>query len=309
MSLFPPTANAAENPIETIVPPRERDLGGQRIQRILPFRERRTVGPFIFLDQFGPLEILHERALEVPPHPHIGLATVTYLFSGALRHRDSLGSVQLIRPSEVNWMTAGRGIVHSERTSDAGNPLGTTLRGVQTWVALPRADEEREPQFAHHGAAELPEMAADGVWLKLILGDLLGQRSPVVTCGEPFYAECRLEPGARFAFPAHAVEESSACVVAGELLVNGERFTPGTLVVFNPRAEILLSADVPTRLMLLGGARLDGPRHIWWNFVSSSLERIEAAKADWQAARFAPVPGEVEFVSLPSWPPAPSPAR
>lgn len=290
--------DAAEK-IETIIPPRVRALGGHEVRRVLPSRLRRTVGPFIFLDQFGPLELVGARALEVPPHPHIGLATVTYLFSGAMTHRDSLGSVQVIRPGEVNLMAAGRGVVHSERTSDAGNPDGATLSGVQTWVALPRANEEMAPTFAHHGAAELPEIEGDGAWVKVILGSLFGRRSAVIAFGELAYAECRLEVGARLSAPTAEMEECGACVVSGRMLVDGQSFTPGMLAVFKPGAEVTISADAPTRLMLVGGARLDGPRHVWWNFVASSKDRIEAAKADWRAGRFAKVPGDDDFVPLP----------
>jgi hypothetical protein len=257
------------------------------------------VGPFIFLDQFGPLELIDGRSLEVAPHPHIGLATVTYLFSGMMMHRDSLGSVQPIRPGEVNWMTAGRGIVHSERTSNAGNPQGAILSGVQTWVALPKAYEETDPVFAHHGIDELPEIDSDGVKARVILGSLFGLRSPVVTLGEPVYADCRLDPGALLDMPTNEMEECGACVISGRLLIGEQSFTPGMMVAFKPGAQATATTDEPTRVMLVGGARVDGARYIWWNFVSSSMERIEAAKADWREMRFPHVAGDPDFISLP----------
>lgn len=287
------------NAIQTIIPPRVRNLGGHEVRRVLPFRERRMVGPFIFLDQFGPLELIDGRSLEVAPHPHVGLATVTYLFSGTMMHRDSLGSVQPIRPGEVNWMTAGRGIVHSERTSDAGNPQGAILYGVQTWVALPKAYEETDPAFAHHGINELPEIDGDGISARVILGSLFGRRSPVVTLGEPVYADCRLDPGTRLEMPTNEMEECGACVISGRLLIGEQQFTPGTMVVFKPGAQVTATTDEPTRVMLVGGARVDGTRYIWWNFVSSSMERIEAAKADWRDHKFPGVPSDNGYVPLP----------
>jgi redox-sensitive bicupin YhaK (pirin superfamily) len=216
-----------------------------------------------------------------------------------MMHRDSIGSVQLIRPGDVNWMTAGRGIVHSERTSNAGNPQGSILSGVQTWVALPKTDEETDPAFAHHGIDELPEIDGDGVRARVLLGSLFGRRSPVVTLGEPAYADCRLDPGARLDMPTNEMEECGACVISGKLLIGKQSFTPGTMVVFKPGAEVVATTDKPTRLMLVGGARVDGPRYIWWNFVSSSMERIEAAKADWRNRIFPGVLGDDEFIPLP----------
>jgi redox-sensitive bicupin YhaK (pirin superfamily) len=285
--------------IELIIPPRIRDLGGFEVLRILPFRERRMVGPFIFLDQFGPLELIHGRPLEVAPHPHIGLATVTYLLSGMMMHRDSLGSVQLIRPGEVNWMTAGRGIVHSERTSAVQDQDGGMLFGVQTWVALPTADEEIDPTFAHHGPEELPEMEGEGIWARVILGNVFARRSPVRTLGDPVYADCHLDPGAKLRAPAREMEECGVCVISGSLLIEEQPFSPGTMVVFKPGAEPLMSSDVSTRILLLGGARITDPRYIWWNFVSSSKDRIEAAKNDWRERRFAGVPGDDGYIPLP----------
>ena len=286
------------SPIENVIVPRRRDVGGFDVMRALPSAERRAVGPFVFFDQFGPLQLIQGRSLEVRPHPHIGLATVTYLFAGKIMHRDSLGTVQPIQPGEVNWMTAGHGIVHSERTSDAGNPPGAELFGIQTWVALPKSHEEIEPAFAHHARVELPEVAGNGFWGRIILGSCFGRSSPVATFADPVYVDCRLDAGSRLLLPAE-IEERAVSTVSGELQVGKQRFAPGTLAVFTPSAEVVLTADVATQFILIGGPRLDGPRIVWWNFVSSSQERIEAAKADWRAGRFASVPGDKEFIPLP----------
>jgi redox-sensitive bicupin YhaK (pirin superfamily) len=286
------------SPIESVIVPRRRDVGGFDVMRALPSAERRAVGPFVFFDQFGPLQLIQGRSLEVRPHPHIGLATVTYLLAGKIMHRDSLGTVQPIQPGEVNWMTAGHGIVHSERTSDAGNPPGAELFGIQTWVALPKSHEEIEPAFAHHARVELPEVAGNGFWGRIILGSCFGRSSPVATFADPVYVDCRLDAGSRLLLPAE-IEERAVSTVSGELQVGKQRFAPGTLAVCTPRAEVVLTADVATQFILIGGPRLDGPRIVWWNFVSSSQERIEAAKADWRAGRFAPVPGDKEFIPLP----------
>lgn len=286
------------SPIETVIVPHRRDVGGFDVMRALPSAECRSVGPFVFFDQFGPLQLIDGRSLEVRPHPHIGLATVTYLFAGKIMHRDSLGTVQPIEPGEVNWMTAGRGIVHSERTSDAGNPAGTELFGIQTWVALPKAREEMEPAFAHHACAELPEMEGEGVWSRIVLGNSLGRSSPVVTYGDPVYVDCRLDRGARVSLPVE-IEERAVSIISGGLQIGDRRFSAGTLIVLTPKAEIVLNANSAARFVLIGGPKLDGPRIVWWNFVSSSPERIEAAKANWRFGRFATVPGDHEFIPLP----------
>jgi redox-sensitive bicupin YhaK (pirin superfamily) len=250
--------------------------------------------------QMGPEILGAGRGLDVAPHPHIGLATVTYLFEGELLHRDSLGTVALIRPGEVNWMTAGRGIAHSERTPPEARRTGAPLYGIQSWVALPRKHEETEPDFAHHGAGELPTVEGEGKRVRVIAGALYGARSPVQTLSEMFYADAALEPGARISVPSEQ-EERAAYVVAGSVALAGEdeSFAAGQLVVFRPGAEIVLDARTSARLMLLGGEASDGPRHIWWNFVSSSRERIEQAKEDWRERRFAPVPEETECIPLP----------
>lgn len=287
--------------VETVIETRARDLvDGFKVRRALPSRQRRMVGPFIFLDQMGP-EILSEgRGLDVAPHPHIGLATVTYLFAGELLHRDSLGSVQPIRPGELNWMTAGRGIAHSERTPQEMRTTGGELFGIQSWVALPTQYEENEPAFAHHGANELPIMEDHGKRVRLICGSLYGARSPVRLLSDMFYAEVVLEGGARIEVPKEH-EERAAYVVEGsiEISQDGEPFHAGQLIVFKPGSEIILHPTASARVMLLGGEPLEGRRHIWWNFVSSSPERIEQAKDDWKSGRFSPVPDETEFIPLP----------
>jgi redox-sensitive bicupin YhaK (pirin superfamily) len=289
--------------LETVIVTRLRDLvDGFKVRRVLPAPRRRMVGPFIFLDQMGPEVLSAGRGLDVAPHPHIGLATVTYLFDGELMHRDSLGTIQMITPGEVNWMTAGSGIAHSERTPPEKRLTGSSLFGIQSWVALPEQFEETEPGFAHHGSDELPLVEGEGKRVRLIAGSLYGASSPVQTLSEMFYADVELTQGARLFVPADH-EERAAYVVEGgvELLKDGGKFGAGQLLVFKPGAEITLAAHETshTRLILLGGEPMDGQRHIWWNFVSSSSERIEQAKSDWKAGRFAPVPQETEFIPLP----------
>jgi len=280
--------------LKNVIIPQRRDLGGFEVQRALPTRECRAVGSFVFFDQFGPLKLTQGRSVEVRPHPHIGLAAITYLFAGTIVHRDSLGTVQPIRPGEVNWMTAGRGIVHSERTSNAGNSPGAELFGVQTWIALPRPEEDAEPAFAHHRCQELPEIDGEGIWSRVILGAVFGRRSPVVAFGNPIYVDCRLKEGRRMALPV-TVEERGIFVVSGRLDIAGRCLDSGTLALFTPGKEVVVQADIAAQFMVFGGARLDGRRHVWWNFVSSSKERIEAAKRDWREGRF----GDHEFIPLP----------
>ena len=294
--------------VETLITTRARDLvDGFKVRRALPSARRRMVGPFIFLDQMGPEVLGAGRGLDVAPHPHIGLATVTYLFAGELLHRDSLGTVQVIRPGEVNWMTAGSGIAHSERTPPRLRSTESDLFGIQSWVALPLGEEEGAPAFAHHDAGELPVVEGEGKRARLIAGSLYGARSPVRTLSEMFYADVELDRGARLPVPADH-EERAAYVVAGEVALEGEgeTFGAGQLMVFKPGAEITLAAadSSAARLMLLGGEPLGGRRHIWWNFVSSSPERIEQAKGDWKSGRFAPVPEETESIPLPESGPA-----
>ena len=293
----------ATTTVETVIETRARDLvDGFKVRRALPSRQRRMVGPFIFLDQMGPEILSGGQGLDVAPHPHIGLATVTYLFAGELLHRDGLGVVQPIRPGEINWMTAGGGIAHSERTPPAVRRAGAKLFGIQSWVAVPTRYEEIEPTFVHHGAGELPLIDGEGKRVRLICGSLYGARSPVKTFSEMFYADITLEQGARLPLPSEH-EERAAYVVEGSVRLNSEHviFDAGQLLVFKPgeQIDITTGASDSARLMLLGGEPLDGKRHIWWNFVSSSRERIEQAKEDWREGRFAPVPEETEFIPLP----------
>jgi redox-sensitive bicupin YhaK (pirin superfamily) len=285
--------------VDTIIVPRMRDLGGFSVQRVLPSAERQMIGPFILLDQAGPTELLVTEKFDVRPHPHIGLATVTYLFGGTIVHRDSLGSEQPILPGDVNWMTAGRGIAHSERARKEDRNRRCAFSGLQTWVALPERHEEAAPTFAHRDKAELPVVVGDGATVRLVVGSLYGAEAPVETFSEMFYADVTLEAGARLPIDA-THEERAAWLMQGTVEVGGETFEPGRLLVFRPGDALMLRAVTPARLMLLGGEPMDGPRHIWWNFVSSSKERIEAAKADWRDGRFDKIFGdEEEFIPLP----------
>jgi len=299
------TPTPGQTGIETVVVPRASDLGGGfTVMRALPSAQRRMVGPFVFLDQMGPVQLAPDTGLDVRPHPHIGLATVTYLFDGEILHRDSLGSVQPIRAGELNWMTAGRGIVHSERTPDELRPAGPHVTGLQAWVGLPARDEEIDPAFVHHGVAELPVLDDTGLSIRVIAGDAFGARSPVATRSPLFYVDVTLAPGARLQVPAEH-EERAAYIVAGEIEVDGASHPAGRLLVLRRGADVVVTATLATRLMLLGGEPLDGPRFVWWNFVSSSRERIEQAKAEWRAGRFGAVPGETEFIPLPEDRPPP----
>ncbi|MCY1044405.1 pirin family protein [Corallococcus sp. bb12-1] len=292
--------------LETLIVPRVRDLGdGFTVRRALPSARRRMVGPFIFLDQMGPADFNSGHGLDVRPHPHIGLSTVTYLFEGEVLHRDSLGVVQSIRPGAVNWMTAGKGIAHSERTGPETRAAGSRLFGIQAWLALPHQHEETEPSFVHHPQDTLPSGQDDGVRLNVIAGAMHGLKSPVRTHSDLFYAEARLDADARFKLPAEH-EERGLYLVEGTVDVEGTRFQAGELLVFKPGSEILLKSEGPARMMLLGGEPMDGPRYLFWNFVSSSKERLEVAKSDWKEGRFAQVPQETEFIPLPpDDPPAP----
>ncbi len=303
MSFFPAEDPAqgdalACNAIEQLIVPRSSDLGGFQVRRALPSTQRRMVGPFIFLDEMGPAAFRSGQGLDVRPHPHIGLATVTYLFAGEIMHRDSLGSAMAIRPGEVNWMTAGRGIVHSERTALERRHEGEMLHGLQCWVALPAAQEETAPEFIHHDADELPVEASEGKTVRIVAGSLYGKASPLATLSHTVFADAGLAAGASLPVDAEA-EERAIYLVSGEVEILGDHFTAGQLLVFRPGDRITATAVAPTRLAILGGAAMDGPRHIWWNFVSSRRERIEAAKADWETGRFAPVPGDRDIMALP----------
>jgi len=289
--------------VELIYPAPVRDLGdGFAVRRALPSAHRRMVGPFIFVDQMGPASFRGGEGLDVRPHPHIGLATISYLIEGEMLHRDSLGSVQTIRPGEVNLMTAGSGIVHSERTGPEVRASGGPLFGLQTWIALPTAHEEMDPTFAHHGADELPHIADAGTDFTLIVGSGGGLTSPVKVLSDMVYAQILLAPGARYQVSTEHVERA-IYVVEGAVEIVGQTgsFAAGELVVFKPGAEIVLRGTGPgqARLALFGGEPFPEGRHIYWNFVSSSRERIEQAKADWREQRFAHVPEEHEFIPLP----------
>ena len=291
--------------IETVIVPRARDIGGFEVRRALPAPRRQMVGPFIFFDQMGPAEFLTGQGIDVRPHPHIGLGTVTYLFEGEFQHRDSLGSDQMIYPGAVNWMVAGRGVTHSERTSEATRRGESRLFGIQTWVALPERDEERQASFEHHSSAALPVLEEGGARLRLIMGRGWGETAPVSTFTDMFYADVALEAGSALPLPDDH-EDRGVYVVSGEIKVAGQSFEAGRMMVFRPGDAISLRAGSQgARLIVLGGETLNGPRYIWWNFVASSRERIEAAKADWAAGdwvqgRFQLPPGDdAEFIPLP----------
>ena len=284
--------------VETIIVPRTRDIGDFSVMRVLPAAARRMVGPFVFLDQFGPVTLAAGKGMDVRPHPHIGLSTVTYLLKGSIVHRDSLGFAQSIEPGDVNWMTAGRGIVHSERSDAERRKKPQTLYGLQSWVALPQRDEETDPAFLHYAGATLPEASEGGMHLKVIAGTVQGLTSPVATHSPLFYGDVTLQAGARFMLDA-TYDERAAYLIEGMVEVDGVSFEPGRLLAFGA-GEILLRAVTPARFVVLGGEPMDGPRHIWWNFVSSRLERIEQAKEDWRRDRFGVrIPGEHEFIPLP----------
>jgi redox-sensitive bicupin YhaK (pirin superfamily) len=304
MSIRPGDEHAPEvepepGSIQFTIEPKPRDLGENfLVRRALPAIEKRMVGPFIFWDEFGPARFEAGKGLDVRPHPHINLATVTYLFEGEIFHRDTLGSAQAILPGDVNWMNAGRGIAHSERTRAELRATGSPIAGIQSWVALPEAQEESAPFFKHHAESELPVIEEGGKIVRVIAGALYGKSSPVETYSEMFYADAQLSAGASLPLgPEH--EERGLYLVSGEVEVADERFEKGRLLIFRPGDAITITALTPARFMLLGGANL-GPRHIWWNFVSSRKERIEQAKEDWKAGRFGAVPGDdKEFIPLP----------
>ena len=279
---------------------RPRDLGGFSVRRVLPAGRLQSVGPFIFFDHMGPATFAPGNGVDVRPHPHIGLATVTYLFAGEFMHRDSLGTAQLIRPGDVNWMVAGRGIVHSERTPPEARRAagGAPIHGIQTWIALPRELEETEPAFEHHPAATLPEIVAPGVSMRLIAGAAYGREAPTSVYSPMFYLAATLESGATVELPGEYAERA-VYVVEGAVEIAGETYGVGSMILYEAGSPAALQAVTHARVMLLGGAPLDAPRHIWWNFVSSSLERIERARLDWREERFAAVPGDGERMPLP----------
>jgi redox-sensitive bicupin YhaK (pirin superfamily) len=286
--------------LELIIVPRVRDLGdGFSVRRALPHSKRQMIGPFIFFDQLGPVQLVAGQALDVRPHPHIGLATVTYVFEGRVTHRDSEGNDLEITPGAMNLMTAGRGISHSERTPANGRGGGEGLFFIQSWIALPRDDEEMAPRFEHFDAADLPIIKDRGLQARVIAGSTFGTKSPVGMVSDWFYAEVLLDAGASAPLDADH-EERAIYVAAGEVDIARDKFAAPQLLVFRPGDRITVTATQPARLMFLGGAALEGPRYLWWNFVSSRKERIEEAKEEWKTGRFALVPGdEKEFIPLP----------
>jgi redox-sensitive bicupin YhaK (pirin superfamily) len=293
-----PEPDSLTGSVSCVIVPRPRDIGDFTVRRALPAAECRAVGPFVFFDQMGPVTFSANQALDVRPHPHIGLATITWLFEGEIRHRDSLGSDLVIRPGEVNWMTAGRGIVHSERSPQSQRHTGARLSGIQAWLALPLAQEECEPDFQHYTQDQFPRIRESGAEIALIAGSAFGQHSPVRTASETLYAELRLTAGRRLQIPS-LTEEQALYVATGSIELEDQQYEAGTLLVLQAHAGIQFSATSDSICMLLGGARLDAGRHLWWNFVSSSLERMEQAKADWKAGRFAGVADDPEFIPLP----------
>ncbi|MGU7772195.1 pirin family protein [Burkholderia sp. MR1-5-21] len=284
--------------IKALLKPHTRDIGNLLVRRTLPALAARLVGPFIFFDHMGPATLPAGTGLDVRPHPHIGLATVTYLFEGAIMHRDSLGSRQEIVPGDVNWMTAGRGIVHSERTPDALRETGHTVHGIQTWVALPLAHETDEPSFEHHEAATLPKQTVGGVSLTVIAGDAFGMRSPVTTFSRTLYVAAEFADGSRFELDA-SHDERAVYLAEGDLAIDGTPLDPATMAVLVPGTTVTLTSSAGARVMLLGGDKIDGERFIDWNFVASSREAIEHAKDAWTRQEMGKVPGETDWIPLP----------
>jgi redox-sensitive bicupin YhaK (pirin superfamily) len=278
----------------------QRDLGGFHVRRVLPSGERQMVGPFIFFDHLGPTKFAPGYGIDVRPHPHIALATVTYLFAGSLEHRDSLGSVREIYPGDVNWMSAGRGIVHSERTPQAVRASGEHVHAIQSWVALPDGHEDGEPSFVHYPAAALPTRVANGVEMTVIAGEAFGLRSPVVTLWPTLYVHAHFSRGGALGLPA-GPGERAVYVVQGDVAVDGVAVAAGQLAVLESGEDSTLGAAGDARVMLLGGDKFPTARYIWWNFVGSSQERIERAKDRWERRQFPDVPGETEFMPLPHY--------
>lgn len=300
------------SPVETVLVSPTRDLGdGFHVRRALPSATRQMVGPFIFFDQFGPAVFSSGQGLDVRPHPHIGLATLTYLFAGEILHRDSLGIVQSIKPGEVNWMTAGRGIVHSERTPPERRDGSERLYGIQCWLALPKVHEEVAPGFVHHAAAEIPVVQARGLRARIVAGALFGAQSPLQTFSHTIYADAELDADVPVALDGNVAEERAIYVVEGAVEVSagtsasGQTIGVGQMAVFRPGTQVVMKAPASARLLVVGGERADGPRHIWWNLVSSSADRIQQAKEDWKTGRLGHVPTETEFIPLPEEPPPP----
>ncbi|CAM4090941.1 pirin family protein [Bordetella tumulicola] len=287
--------------VETLIVPRTSDLGdGVHVRRALPSAQRRTVGPFVFLDEMGPILFEPGKGMDVRPHPHIGLSTVTYLYEGAMMHRDGVGHVQEILPGEVNWMTAGRGIVHSERSPSAERGAGHRLAGLQFWVGLPSQHEETDPGFVHYGLDAQPTLEGDGVRAQIVAGSLFGKTSSVQTLSPLFLGDIMMQPGSTVVIPAE-YEERAAYLSRGTVEIEGQTYQPGQLLVLQAGQPVTIRAIDDVRFAILGGEPLDGPRFVWWNFVSSRKDRIEQAKQDWQRDRFDQVvPGdETEYIPLP----------
>lgn len=285
--------------IDLVIEPRARDLGDFEVRRVLPYAKRREVGPFVFFDHMGPVVFPAGKGVNVRPHPHIGLATVTYLFEGAILHRDSLGTELSIEPGAVNWMVAGSGITHSEGTSDEDLARDVPMEGIQAWIGLPLADEETAPSFAHHTAADLPMFDRNGVQYRPIAGNAFEQETPVRVFSPMFYLHGEAPAGTAIDLPDNH-QERAIYIVSGALVVDGDVHDSGKMIVFNADATPDITATADTRFMQLGGAPLDGKRTIWWNFVSSDTDRMEAAKARWKSGGFETVPGDAEeFIPLP----------
>lgn len=285
--------------IDLLIVPRSVDLGEMTVRRALPSAKRQMVGPFIFFDQMGPAEFLTDQGIDVRPHPHINLSTLTYLLEGEILHRDSLGTELAIQPGAVNWMRAGRGIVHSERTSEERLANGQKLFGLQTWMALPTTAEESDPAFMHHGANELPILDSDGINVRLIAGSMMGETSPLKASSETLYADVQLGKNKQLPLD-NRYDERALYMLSGSITISGDNFEPGQLVILRRGAEVLIKATSDARFMIFGGDPMEGPRYIWWNFVSSRLERIEQAKEEWSKGQFDTVPGdEDEFIPLP----------
>ena len=286
--------------VELVVEPASKDLGGFSVRRALPSVQRRLVGPFVFLDHMGPAEFQAGDGLNVRPHPHIGLATITYLTEGSILHRDTLGSAREIRPGDVNWMIAGRGIAHSERSDATSLQHARRMQGIQSWLALPRGAEEAAPGFFHHPAASLPHLTDTGASVTLIAGTAYGATAPVEVLSPTLYADVVLDEGTSLPLPdEHA--ERAIYILQGDIEIAGDRFGACRLLIFRPGDAITIRATTACRLLLVGGAPLDGPRHLWWNFVSSDPARIEQAKSDWREGNFGLIPGDSEeFIPLPA---------
>lgn len=286
------------HPVDNVIIPRTADIGGFEVHRALPSRQKRMVGPFIFWDQMGPGEFLTNQGVDVRPHPHICLSTVTYLFSGSLDHKDSVGSDVRITPGDVNVMTAGKGIVHSERTGQDIRKTPSSLFGIQSWLALPKSHEEQAPEFKHIEKTALPELEYDGMKARVIMGSLWGKASPVPSLMDTLYLDISLEEGALFEVPTET-EERGLYVIGNSIEIAGVTYEPMQLLILRPGDQVVVKALGALRMMVMGGEVMDGPRHIWWNFVASSKDRIEQAKEDWKNGKFDKVPGDDEFIPLP----------